>query len=54
MDGGETIKAYMVCADGFNQVFCLVDGFLWELERIEIPGWLDKFDEKISIPVTDM
>jgi hypothetical protein len=31
---GEMTNAYMICTDGYSRVFCLVDDFLCELERI--------------------
>ena len=34
----------MIC----GEAFCLVDGWLWQLETVEIPGWLERFDEMES------
>ena len=34
---GEVVHVQMIC----NEAFCLVDGFLHELERVEIPDWVE-------------
>jgi len=39
--GGIVEHTQMIC----GEAFCLVDGFLWKLETVEIPGWLERFDE---------
>jgi len=45
MDTGEVIHTQLIC----GQAFCLVDGWLWPLETVEIPGWLERFDELCEI-----
>jgi len=32
---GEIEHAYMICKDGYNEAFTIVDGFLLPLKRVE-------------------
>ena len=41
MEDGEQIQnAHLLCIDGFTEAYGLV-----ELERVEIPGWLEQYED---------
>ena len=46
MEDGEQIQnAHLLCTDGFTEAYGLIDGFSVELERVEIPGWLEQYED---------